>query len=189
MKNIYILLLLIPLFSGAQTNDCIYEVEEKTDSTSLKVLPEVLIDEKIFGHTNEYLFFTLLNTDGVPMLKLQLLQKSKDFIPTKCINKTSKIIVQLKNGKIVSLIANLDENCSVLNYDEKENNNLRILTGYFFFGITNYEELKNSPILLMRIQFSGDSKDYVLKSELNSETLKTKSNPDRYFMDYLKCIE
>ena len=41
----------------------------------------------------------------------------------------------------------------------------------------------------MRIQFSGDSKDYVLKSELNSETLKTKSNPDRIFIDYIKCIE
>ena len=189
MKKIAFITLLFPLFTTAQINDCIYEVEEKTDSTSLKILPEVLIDEKIFGHTNEYLFFSLLNIDGVPMLKLQLLQKSKDFIPTKCINKTSKIIVQLKNGKIVSLIANLDENCSVLNYDEKENNNLRILTGYFFFGITNYEELKNSPIILMRIQLAGDTTDYVLKSELNSETLKTKSYPDRYFMDYLKCVE
>ena len=108
--------------------------EEKTDSTSLKVLPEVLIDEKIFGNTNEYLFFSLLNTDGIPMLELQLLQKSKDFIPTKCINKTSKIILQLKNGKIVTLFANEEERCSVLTYDEKEKNNIRVLTGYFFFG-------------------------------------------------------
>lgn len=189
MKKIVFIILLFPLFTSAQRNDCIYEVEKKTDSTSLKVLPEVLIDEKIFGNTNEYLFFSLLNTDGVPMLELQLLQKSKDFIPTKCINKTSKIILQLKNGKIVSLLANLEESCSVLNYDEKEKNNIRVLTGYFFFGKTNYEELKNSPIMLMRIQFSGDSKDYVLKSELNSETLKTKSNPDRIFIDYIKCIE
>ena len=189
MKSIYILLLLIPLFSRSQINDCIYEVEEKTDSTSLKVISEVLMDEKIFGNTNEYLFFSLLNTDGIPMLEVQLLQKSKDFIPTKCINKTSKVILQLKNGKIVTLIANTEEVCSVLNYDEKENYNLRVLTGYFFFGITNYEELKNSPITLMRIQYAGDSKDYVIKSELVSETLNTKSNPDIYLMNYMKCIE
>ena len=189
MKKIYILLLLIPLFSRAQTTDCVYEVEQKTDSTSLKVLSEVLIDEKIFGNTNEYLFFSLLNSDGVPMLELQLLQKSKDFIPAKCINKTSKIIVQLQNGKIVTLLANEEERCSVLNYDEKEKNNIRVLTGFFFFGITNYEELKNSPITLMRIQYVGDSKDYVIKSELISETLNTKSNPDFYFMNYMKCID
>lgn len=189
MKSIYILLLLIPLFSRSQINDCIYEVEEKTDSTLLKVISEVLMDEKIFGNTNEYLFFSLLNTDGIPMLEVQLLQKSKDFIPTKCINKTSKVILQLKNGKIVTLIANTEEVCSVLNYDEKENYNLRVLTGYFFFGFTNYEELKNSPITLMRIQYAGDSKDYVIKSELVSETLNTKSNPDIYLMNYMKCIE
>lgn len=189
MKKIVLIILLFPLFTTAQTNDCIYKVEEKTDSTSLKVLPEVLIDEKIFGNTYEYLFFSLLNIDGVPMLELQLIQKSKDFIPTKCINKTSKIILQLQNGKIVTLFANEEERCSVLNYDEKEKNNIRVLTGYFFFGKTNYEELKNSSVTLMRVQYDGDSKDYVLKSELNSETLKTKSNPDRYFMDYLMCIE
>jgi len=189
MKKFYILLLLIPLFSGAQTNDCVYEVEQKTDSTSLKILSEVLIDEKIFGNTNEYLFFSLLNADGVPMLELQLLQKSKDFIPAKCINKTSKIILQLKNGKIVTLLANKEEACSVLNFDEKEKNNIRVLTGYFFFGITNYEELKSSPITLMRIQYAGDSKDYVIKNDLVSETLNSKSNPDIFFINYLKCID
>ena len=68
-------------------------------------------------------FFSLLNNNGVPMLELQLLQKSKDFIPTKCINPSSKIIVQLKNGKIITLLATTEESCSVLNFDEKEKNN------------------------------------------------------------------
>lgn len=189
MKNILALLLFIPVLATAQTKDCVYDIEEKTDSTSLKVLPNVLIDEKIFGNTNEYLFFNLINNDGAPMLGLQLLQKSKDFIPTKCINSTSKVILQLKNGKIVTLIANDEENCSVLNYDEKEKNNIRILTAYFYFTKTNYEELKNSSIMLMRVQYAGDSKDYVLKSELTSETLNTKSNPETYFMDFIKCVE
>lgn len=189
MKKILFIILFFPLLMSAQIQDCQYEMEEKTDSTSLKVLKEVLIDEKIFGNTNEYLFFSLLNNNGVPMLELQLLQKSKDFIPTKCINPSSKIILQLKNGKIITLIATSDESCSVLNFDEKEKNNIRVLTGYFFFGKTNYEELKNSPIMLMRIQYAGDSKDYVLKSEFSSETLQTKSKPDVFFMNNIKCIE
>lgn len=189
MKKYLLILVLVPLLAAAQNKDCQYEVEEKTDSTSLKVLKEVLIDEKIFGNTNEYLFFSLLNNDGVPMLEIQVLQKSKDFIPTKCINPSSKIILQLKNGKIVTLIANTEESCSVLNYDSKDQNNIRILTGFFFFGKTNYEELKNSPVILMRIQFAGDSKDYVIKNELSSETLQTKSKPDVFFMNNIKCIE
>ena len=189
MKKYLLILVLLPLLAAAQNKDCQYEVEEKTDSTSLKVLKEVLIDEKIFGNTNEYLFLSLLNNDGVPMLEIQVLQKSKDFIPTKCINPSSKIILQLKNGKIVTLIANTEESCSVLNYDSKDQNNIRILTGFFFFGKTNYEELKNSPVMLMRIQFAGDSKDYVVKNELSSETLQTKSKPDVFFMNNIKCIE
>ncbi|WP_333809033.1 hypothetical protein [Flavobacterium sp.] len=189
MKNLLSLLLLLTLSVNAQKKDCIYDVEEKTDSTSLKVLPNVLMHEKIFGNTSEYLFFALLNNDGTPMLSIQQLQKSKDFIKTNCIAKNSKIVIQLLNGKIITLLSSDEEACSVLTYDAKEKNNIRILTGYFYFTKTNYEELKNSPISLMRIQFAGETIDYVLKSVLNSETLKTKSNPDRYLMEFLKCVE
>ena len=189
MKNLLSLLLLLTLTVNAQKKDCIYDIEEKTDSTSLKVLPNVLMHEKIFGNSNEYLFFGLLNNDGVPMLSIQQLQKSKDFIKTNCIAKNSKIVLQLANGKILSLISANDETCSELMYDSAEQNNIRILTGYFYFTKTNYEELKKSAVSLMRIQFAGETKDYVLKSELNSETLKVKSNPDSYFMQFLKCVE
>lgn len=189
MKHLLSLLLLLTLSVNAQKKDCIYDIEEKNDSTSLRVLPNVLMHEKIFGNTNEYLFFALLNDNGTPMLSIQQLQKSKDFIKTNCIAKNSKIVLQLMNGKIINLISSDEESCSVLTYDAKEKNNIRILTGYFYFTKTNYEELKNSPISLMRIQFAGETKDYILKSELNSETLKTKSKPDSFFMEFLKCVE
>ena len=189
MKHLLTLFLLFTLTINAQKKDCIYDVEEKTDTTSLRVLPNVLIHEKIFGNTNEYLFFGLLNNNGIPMLGIQQLQKSKDFIKTSCIAKNSKIILQLANGKILSLISANDETCSELMYDSAEQNNIRILTGYFYFTKTNYDELKNSPIMLMRVQFASETKDYVLKSELTSETLKTTSKPDSYFIDYLKCVE
>ena len=94
MKHLLSLLLLLTLSVNAQNKDCIYDIEEKTDSTSLKVLPNVLMHEKIFGNTNEYLVFGLLNNNGVLVLGIQQLQKSKDFIKTSCISKNSKIILQ-----------------------------------------------------------------------------------------------
>ena len=97
--------------------------------------------------------------------------------------------MQLTNGKIITLLNSNEEICSELLYDANEKNNIRILTGYFYFTKTNYEELKSSPISLMRIQFAVESKDYVVKTELESETLKSKSKPASYFMDYLKCVE
>lgn len=189
MNKILALLLFISVFAIAQTKDCDYDIEEKTDSTSLKVLPQKLMHEKIFGSSSDYLFFSLVNEDEVPILNMQLLQKSNDFIPTYCLNKSSKIFIQLDNGKIISLVNAFEENCSDLNYDATTKNNIRILNAFFYFTKTNYEELKNSPIALMRIQFAGETKDFVLKAELESETLKTKSNPARYFMEYLKCVE
>ena len=189
MKNLLLLLLFTTLSLNAQTKDCIYDIEEKTDSTSLKSLPHKLMNEKIFGNKKEFIFFGLLNSDGVPMLSLQQLQKSNDFIPTSCLSKNSKIVFQLMNGKIVTLLHAFDDICSDLNYNPEEKSNIRILTAYFYFTKTNFEELKNSPISLVRIQFSGESKDYVIKSELNSETLKTTSKPDSYFMQFLKCVE
>lgn len=189
MKNLLLLLLFTTVSLNAQTKDCIYDIEEKTDSTSLKSLPHKLMNEKIFGNKKEFIFFGLLNNDGVPMLSLQQLQKSNDFIPTSCLSKNSKIVFQLMNGKIVTLLHAFDDICSDLNYNSEEKSNIRILTAYFYFTKTNFEELKNSPISLVRIQFSGESKDYVIKSELTSESLKIKTNPANYFIDFLKCVE
>ena len=189
MKNLLLFLLLSTISINAQTKDCLYDIEEKTDSTSLKTLPHKLMNDKIFGNNKEFIFFGLLNSDGVPMLSLQQLQKSNDFIPTSCLSKNSKIVFQLINGKIVTLIHAFEDVCSDLNYNTDEKNNIRILTAYFYFTKNNFEELKNSPISLVRIQFSGASKDYVIKTELTSESLKIKTNPATYFIDYLKCVE
>lgn len=189
MKHLIALLLLIPLFSLAQNKKCEYDIDEKTDSTSIKVMHQKLMHEKVFGNTSEFLFFSLVNENDIPYLNIQQLQKSKDFIPTRCLETKSKIILQLINGKIITLINAFQDTCSDLNYDTIEKNNIRILSGYFYFTKTNYEELKNSPISLMRIQFGSESKDYLLKGSLISETLGTNSYPANYFIDFLECIE
>ena len=51
-----------------------------------------------------------------------------------------------------------------------------ILDGYFLFTKNNYEELKKSPINLMRIQFTNGAKDFVIKKEIQSELFEISTN-------------
>lgn len=187
MKFIY-LLLLIPFFTIAQTN-CKYDIEEKTDSTYLKVLPEKVMYERVFGNSKEFIQFSLINNNGVPTLHVQLVEKSSLFLPAKCFDFSSKIVLQLNNGKFVTLKSISENSCSILNYNEEEKANIRILDGYFVFTKTNYEELKSSPISVMRLQFLGDKTDYNIKNELQSEIINETFHPAKYFMEYLKCVE
>lgn len=187
MKFIYILFL-FPLLSVAQTN-CKYDFEEKTDSTLIKILPEKVIYERVFGDSKEFIQFSLQNRNNIPILRVQLLEKSSLFLSAKCFDLNSKIILQLDNGKFVTLKSISENTCSVLGYDENEKSNFRILEGYFVFTKNNYEELKLSPIAVMRLQFVGDKKDYNIRTEINSEITNNKLFPSRYFIEFLKCVE
>ena len=142
----YLLFILFSItISSAQTKNCKYDYDDKTDSTFVKVLPEKLIYERIFGESKEMIHFVLINNNGIPTLNLQFIQTSKDFISANCLDKTSRIVFQLANGKIVTLVSNTEEVCNTLVYNKKDNRNIRILDGYFLFTKNNYEELKNSP--------------------------------------------
>lgn len=186
----YLLFILFSItISSAQNKNCTYDYEEKTDSTSVKILPEKLIYEKVYGNTKEMIHFVLIHNNGVPTLNLQYLQTSKDFITASCLDKTSRIVFQLANGKIVTLISNTDEVCNNLIYNENDKTNIRILDSYFLFTKNNYEDLKNSAITLMRIQFVNGSKDFVIKKEIKSELLNTTYYPENIFIDFLKCVE
>jgi hypothetical protein len=189
MKHLFYLIIILPTLLFSQSKDCVYDMNQKTDSTSIKVLPEQLIHERIYGNSKEIIQFKLLNNDDTPLVNVQLLQKNTDFIPASCFNKSSRIVFQLANGKIVTLVSITDDSCSILNYNELEKSNIRILDGYFAFAKNNYEELKKSPISLMRIQFAGEAKEYVIKKELQSEFLNKTYYPDNIFISFLKCIE
>jgi len=190
MKNYLLTLLLFTIsFSFGQKKECLYDFEEKTDSTYLKKTADILVHERVFGNNKEMIFFSLLNSNGAPMLGLQQIQKSKDFIPALCFDKNSKVIFQLENGKIITLINSSQENCSSFSYDEESKSNIKLITNYFLFLKDNYEELKKSPISLMRIKYVGESKDIVFKSNMNSELLNSNSSPSNYFVDYLNCVE
>ncbi|WP_395043209.1 hypothetical protein [Flavobacterium sp.] len=170
----------------AQKN-CEYDINVTDSIGTYKSTKEELVYERYFGNNKISVFFSLINAEGLPSLNLQMIQKNTEFISAKCIDKNSKIYLQLANGKIVTLLGMDQESCG--NYIRNENENVRILSGYFLFMKDSFQELKNSPISIMRIKFSGETEDYIIKSELISELNQKTYYPENYFINNLKCIE
>lgn len=189
MKHLFYLFIILPTLLFSQAKDCEYDRNEKTDSTSIKVLPDQVMHERIYGNSKEIIQFKLLNNDGVPLVNVQILQKNTNFIPASCFNKLSRIDFQLANGKIVTLVSIIEDNCSVLNYNEGDKTYIRILDGYFAFSKNNYEELKKATLSIMRIKFATEAKEYVIMRELQSEFLNKTYYPENIFINMLQCIE
>lgn len=169
--------------------ECEYAAEINDSIGTLKTTKEYLMFEKKFGNNENYIFFTLSNENGVPYLSFQNIRKNSEFISAICLDEGSKIHLQLENGKIVTLIHTQTESCGTLIREEETNKNIRILGGNFLFLKGSFEDLKSSPISLMRIKFATETVDFVIKKELNSELLKEVFKPESYFIEYLHCIE
>jgi hypothetical protein len=127
-------------------------------------------------------------TDGMPTLNINFIQKSKDFLKANCFDKNSKLFLQLNNGKIITLLHIDKESCGTLIRDENGFDN-RVLTGTFMFMKGSFEELKSSPVNMMRIKYLIDIEDYVIKKEFQSELNNQVYQPETYFINYLHCIE
>jgi hypothetical protein len=185
-KLLFLAFLLFSITTFAQ-KECEYSTNVKDSLGTYKSTQDYVIHERIFGNSQTSIFFSLINADGLLSLNMQMIQKSTDFISAKCLDKDSRIYIQLNNGKIVTLLGIEQESCG--NSVRNNNETSRILGGYFLFMKDTFQELKNSPISFIRIKFAGETADYVTKSELVSEVDKKTYNPDHFFMDYLKCIE
>lgn len=189
MKKIIFYLLIFSTNSFAQNKDCMFEVNEETDSTYTKVLPEKIIYESVFGSTTRFLSFKLYNIDGIMGLNFQYVQKSMNFLSSTCIDKDTKIYLQLSNSKEVKLINSLDqETCNSLNIDPISKNNIRVLNGYFNFTKENFEYLKTEKVYLVRIVTITGEERFIINSELKSEINKETSHPDQFFIEYLPCF-
>jgi hypothetical protein len=190
MKKVLLLLMLGATFTGIAQNNCDYAINSKEDGKTIKSTKEYMMYERVFGGTSSFVFFSLTSSDGLPMLNFQLLAKSKEFPKAQCLDKASKIYLQLENGKIVTLInAQETENCAGLMYDSDAHNNIRILTGTFLFTKGSLEELEKSRVTMMRVKYATELVDYSVKKELTSETNTLKYTPENYFLDNLKCIQ
>ena len=187
MKQLITLTFFLLIFTAFAQKPCEYSANVSDSIGTYKVTNEYMISEKNFGGTSNYVFFSLAQTDGLPTLNLQLIQKSKDFVKANCFDKNSKVFLQLQNGKIVTLIHIDQENCGTLIRDNAYNN--RVTTGIFMFMKDNFEELKKSPVSIMRIKYLTDTEDYIVRSELTSEMNQKVYHPDTYFVENIRCVE
>jgi hypothetical protein len=190
IKCCFIAALAFSCFAHAQKNtECKYAVEDTTKGEELRTTPEYLMYERSFGGASQFIFFSLSNSQGLPILNFQLLSKAKDFPKMFCLDKDSRIYVQLANNRIVTLVYGGEGQCAMLIYDEKEKNNIRALTGPFLFMKGSMEDLESSAITFIRVKYAGEIVDYPIRAELASETMQQTFRPERYFIENLKCVK
>jgi len=167
---------------------CEYSVDVKDSIGTYKSTKEYMIYEKNFAGNKNYIFFSLTSTDGTPTLNVQFIQKSKDFMKAQCFDKNSKLFFQLNNGKIITLLHIDNESCGTMVRDNDGFDN-RLLVGNFMFLKGSFEDLKSSPVNLMRIKYLTDLEDYVFRKEFTSEMDNKAYHPETYFINYLHCVE
>ena len=188
MKHVLaVAIFLFSLQSFAQ-KPCEYTTDVTDSIGTYKSTKEYMIAEKNFAGTSSYIFFSLAVADGMPLLNVQLIQKSKGFMKANCFDKNSKLFLQLNNGKVVTLIHIDQENCGSMLRDDKGFDN-RITPGTFMFMKDSFEELKKSPVSMMRIKYLTDTEDYVLKKQFTSELNNEVYEPETYFIQNIDCAK
>ncbi len=188
MKHVLaIAIFLFSLQSFAQ-KPCEYTTDVTDSIGTYKSTKEYMIAEKNFAGTSSYIFFSLAVADGMPLLNVQLIQKSKGFMKANCFDKNSKLFLQLNNGKVVTLIHTDKENCGTMLRDDKGFDN-RLTPGTFMFMKDSFEELKKSPVSMMRIKYLTDTEDYVLKKQFTSELNNEVYEPETYFIQNIDCAK
>lgn len=188
MKKILVFILFTIGFQMVAQKPCEFTTNIKDSLGTYKSLKDYLMYEKNFAGNSSYLFFTLESNNGTPALNINYIRKSKDFLSANCFDKNSKIFLQLNNGKIATLLFAGTESCGSLIRDEKGFDN-RLLNGVFMFTKESIEDLKSSPVNLMRIKYLSEIEDFVVKKEIQSELNGQTYQPESMFMDYIHCIE
>lgn len=188
MKKLILGFLLTFGLIGYSQKPCEIETNVSDSIGTYKLTKQSIIFERKFAGNSTNLFFALFKDNGILGVELQQIQSSEEFIKAQCFDSSSKIYLQLNNGKIVTLFFTGKETCGTLIRSENNQNN-RILLGSFVFLKNNYEELKASPVTFMRISYSGENIDYPFKTEFTAEINNKTYQPENYFIDYLECIE
>jgi hypothetical protein len=188
MKKTFLLILFLISASLFAQKPCEYSINIKDSIGAYKVTKDYMIYEKKFAGNSSYIFYSLAMTDATPSLNLQVIKKSKDFLKANCFDKNSRLFLQLNNGKVVTLLHIDQENCGSLLRDNEGFDN-RLLSGTFMFMKGSMEDLKSSPVNLMRIKYLTDTEDYVMQKEFTSEMNNEVYHPETYFMENLRCVE
>jgi hypothetical protein len=188
MKNLLLTLTFFISLAAMAQKPCEFDSDVKDSLGTYKSLKQQMIFERSFAGNSTNIFFALSNNNGLLGIEVQFLTRSSEFISANCFDSGSKIYLQLNNGKIVTVLYRGSDTCGTLVRDAQNGNN-RIMSGTFLFTKENFTDLKESPVTYMRVKFAGTTIDYPFKTEFVSELDKTRYEPEKYFMDYLKCLE
>ncbi len=188
MKHVLAIAIFLFSLPSFAPKPCEYTTDITDSIGTYKSTKEYMIAEKNFAGTSSYIFFSLAVADGMPLLNVQLIQKSKGFMKANCFDKNSKLFLQLNNGKVVTLIHTDKENCGTMLRDDKGFDN-RLTPGTFMFMKDSFEELKKSPVSMMRIKYLTDTEDYVLKKQFTSELNNEVYEPETYFIQNIDCAK
>lgn len=188
MKYVFFSLIFLFQLSVSAQEPCELETNIKDSLGSYKATKQYILYEHNYSGNVKAIFFSLSENNGIKALDFQFLQQSNNFIPVNCFDKKSKIFLQLRNGKIISLIYAGEETCGSFLLGENNKYN-RILSGTFIILKKDIEDLKSSPVTFMRVNYTEDLVDYPFRTNLISELNQKTYEPENFFMDYLKCIE
>lgn len=188
MKQLLFAFILLTTVSLFAQQPCDYADNIKDSIGTYKTTKEYIMYEKNFAGNKSYIFFNLVETDGMPSLRINFIQKSKDFMKAQCFDKDSKLYFQLNNGKIITLMHTNSENCGTMLRDEQGFDN-RVLTANFMFLKGTLEDLESSAINLVRIKYLTGVEDYVIKKEFQSEFDGKTYKPENFFINYLHCVK
>ena len=189
MKKLVLILFISVSFNIFAQKDCELSTNVNDSLGFYKATKGCIIYEKNFANRNIYVFFSLINDNGMPYLNLQTIQKSSNFISANCMDENSKLYLQLMNGKIITLLHTKDEDCGTLITIKEEHKFSRINSSNFMFMKGSIEELKLSPITLIKVKSGIETKEYVMVKELKSELNNETYYPENYFISNFKCIE
>jgi hypothetical protein len=188
MKRLFIAIILLLNVAAYAQKPCEIDQNVADSLGTFKSTKASMIYERNFAGNSTNIFFSLTNNNGILGLEAQFLQRSQDFIKATCLDNSSRIYLQLSNGKVVTLLHAGGDTCgSLIMGDDKINN--RVMTGIFVFTKENFEDLSTSPVTFMRVRFAGETVDYPFRTELIAEMDKVKYEPENYFINYLKCLE
>lgn len=187
MKGLYYFFaLILPAMVFAQ-KPCDFAINVTDSLGTYKETKEYLVHERNFAGSSSYSYLSIALVDKMPVLKLQLIARSKDFLTVNCFDKNSKIYLQLDNGQIVTLI-HVDQLVCATSVRNDQGYNNRILTGTFMFVGNSIQQLLNVPVSTMRVKFTTETADYIFSSKLKSELDGASYDPQHFFIETLRCL-
>ena len=188
MRFLFLSILFAFQLSAIAQRPCDFSVNVIDSIGTYKSTKEYMVYEKNFAGNSSYVFYSIIIADGTPTLNVQFIEKSNGFIKAKCLDKNSKIYIQLTNGKIVTLLHINQESCGTLIRDDKGFNN-RITSGYFMFRSDDFKDLKSAAISFVRVKYATDTEDFIFRKAFKSEMNGELYEPENYFVNYFHCLE